>query len=126
MKKFIIPIGLLLFASCYNDKEDQLYPKPGGGSGGGTACDTANMSFATHIQPIMAGCATAGCHDAVTKSFTHDLSSYTGVVASVNTGRFLGAIRHDASYFAMPKGLSKLSDCDIAKVTAWINQGTKQ
>lgn len=122
MKKIMIPLGILLFASCYNDKEDQLYPQPVGG------CDTANMSFATHIQPIMnQSCAIAGaCHNATAKSLGHDLSSYAGTVAAVNSGRYLGAIRHETGFFQMPKGMTKLGDCEIAKITAWVNQGTKQ
>lgn len=124
MRKLIIPLGLLLFASCYNDKEDELYPKP---SGSGNTCDTANLSFATHIRPIInTSCAGAGCHDAVTKSFGHDLSSYNGVVTAVNSGRLLGAIRHDANFQPMPKGLPKLGNCEISKISAWVNQGMKQ
>lgn len=122
MRKLIVPIGILLFASCYSDKEDELYPKPAGNS-----CDTANLSFATDIQPIInSNCATAGCHDATTKSFGHDLSSYNGVVTSVNSGRFLGAIRHEANFLPMPKNGLKLPECEMNKIQAWVSQGMKQ
>lgn len=122
MKKIIIPIGLILFASCYNDKESELYPSASGGT-----CDTTTITYTADVQPILGQyCAYAGCHDAATKSFGHDLSSYSGAVTAVNSGRLLGAIRHDAGFQQMPKGLQKLGDCEISKVTAWINQGAQQ
>ena len=123
MRKIIIPFCILLLAACYSDKEDQLYTAPSTGTG----CDTANISFATHIQPIMNQyCAISGCHDAVTKSFTHDLSSYAGVKSSAERGRFLPSIKHESTYLPMPKGMAKLGDCEITKITAWINAGMPQ
>lgn len=123
MKKVIFPLAFLLLVGCYNDKESELYPSPATGGGG---CDTANMTFAK-VQPIFnQSCALAGCHDAVTKSFNHDLSNYNGVVTSVNSGRFLGAIRHDAGFLQMPKGMPKLDDCKLTQITAWVNAGMPQ
>lgn len=123
MKKIIIPVTLLLIASCYSDKEDQLYPQPVAGTG----CDTANISYAAHIKPIMDQyCAISGCHDNVTKSFTHDLSDYAGTKKSAETGRFLPAILQEANYLPMPKGMAKLGDCEIKKITTWVNAGTPQ
>jgi hypothetical protein len=120
MRKLIIPLGILLFAGCYNDKEDVLYP-------GGQVCDTTTMSFAIHIQPIVnQNCATANCHDAVTKSFGYDLSNFNGVVSAVNSGRLLGAIKHETGFQPMPKGLPELGDCEISKISGWISQGMKQ
>lgn len=123
MKKLLMPICMLILAGCYYDKEDQLYPSPVAGSG----CDTANISYAKDIAPILnANCALGGCHDAVTKSYNHDLSNYDGVVASVKTGRFLGSVMQDAGYLAMPKSAAKLGDCELSKISAWINAGTPQ
>ena len=120
MKKLLIPIGLLLFASCYNDKESELYPSSG-------SCDTSAVTYTTDIQPILSQyCANANCHDAATKSFGHDLSSYSGAVTAANSGRLLGSIKHETGFQQMPKGMQKLGDCEISKVSAWINQGTKQ
>lgn len=124
MKKLILPLAVLLLAGCYSDKESELYPSPTTGGGGG--CDTANMTFAK-VQPIFnQSCALAGCHDAATKSFNHDLSNYNGVVTSVNTGRLLGAIRHETGFLQMPKGMPKMDDCKISQITAWVNAGMPQ
>lgn len=122
MRKIIIPLGLLFLASCYADKEDQLYP-----AGGGGGCDTTNVSFATKIQPILnQSCALSGCHDAATKSYGHDLSSYNGAVAAANSGRLLGSVKHETGFLQMPKGMTKLGSCEISKITAWVNAGKPQ
>lgn len=124
MKKILIPALALLLTGCYFDKEDQLYPQ---GNTGGSGCDTTGMTYATDIAPILnQSCALAGCHDATTKSFGHDLSSYQGSVTAANSNRLLGAINHSAGFNPMPKGLAKLDDCSISKITAWVNAGTPQ
>lgn len=126
MRKIFIPICAILLAGCYYDKEDELYPGPGAGGGGG-GCDTANISYATDIKPIFDQyCALAGCHDATTRSFSHDLSDYQGSSTSANSGRLLGAIRQDPGFNPMPKGMAKLGDCEISKITAWVNAGAPQ
>lgn len=123
MRKLVFPLALLFLVGCYNDKESELYPSPPTGGGG---CDTANMTFAK-VQPIFnQSCALAGCHDAATKSFNHDLSSYNGVVTSVNSGRLLGAVKHETGYLQMPKGMAKLDACKISQITAWVNAGMPQ
>lgn len=111
---------LLILTGCYFDKEDQLYPQAA------TGCDTTNVTYTATIKPIFdTYCATSGCHDAQTKSFGHDLSNYNGAVTSAQS-RLLGAINQQNGFSAMPKGMAKLSDCDIAKVTAWVSAGTPQ
>lgn len=123
MKKYIVFFSVLVLASCYYDKEEELYPSPTGSSG----CDTTAMTYATNIKPIFdQSCALAGCHDATTKSSGYDLSDYTGSAAAAKSARFLGAINHSTGFSPMPKGMAKLSDCNISKITAWINAGTPQ
>lgn len=118
MKKIIPILSLVLLASCYNDKEDQLYPQPTGG------CDTTNVTFATDIQAIGTNsCAFGGCHDAATKSSGYDLTTYAGFKLAVDNNRLLGSINRDNGFSAMPKGMNKLGDCEIAKITAWVNAG---
>jgi hypothetical protein len=121
MKK-LIPIFLTIaLSSCYYDKEDQLYPAPQSNT-----CDTTGLTYTTHIAPILnQNCATSSCHDAATKSFTHDLSSYDGTKEVANKGVLLTSIRHEGAY-PMPKNMPKLSDCNIAKITAWVNAGMPQ
>lgn len=122
MRKTILPLALILLTGCYFDKEDQLYPKPTG-----KTCDTTGLTYAAHIKPIIDQyCATATCHDNVTQAYTYDMSKYEGVKLAVDGERLLGAIRQETGFYAMPKGLPKLTDCEMAKITAWVNAGAPQ
>jgi hypothetical protein len=125
-KQFFAVLAALAFAGCYNDKADQLYPEPGsGGGGGGNTCDTANISFATTIKPVLEQyCGLSGCHDAATPSAGYNLTGHAGLKLAHTNGRLLGAINHQSGFSQMPKGMAKLSECNLNKITAWVNQGT--
>ncbi len=122
VKLALLPlVALMILAGCYNDKEDQLYPEP---TGGGNTCDTAAMSYATHIKPITDQyCATASCHNSSVIAGGYDMSSYAGLKLAVTNNRLVGVINHATGFSPMPQGMSKLSDCNINKITAWVNQG---
>ncbi|MES2701461.1 MAG: hypothetical protein V4649_02425 [Bacteroidota bacterium] len=125
MKRLLIlAAAALIFAGCYNDKYDKLYPTT---TGSADPCDTANatVSYAATISGIMsAKCATTGCHDAGTNGGGYTLSTYTGVRnAAIVTNRLLGAIQHVTGYSQMPQGQAKLPACEIAQITKWVNQG---
>jgi hypothetical protein len=51
------------------------------------------------------------------------LATYNGVKAKVTDGRLYGAVAHQAGFSSIHKGGSKLSDCNISKFKAWIDQG---
>lgn len=121
MKRIITVVCIIALAGCYNDKEDQLYPKPGnGGTGGG--CDTTNVTYAGTIQPILNQyCTSAGCHDATGLGGGYNMTSYEG--AKLAAPRMIGAITWQSGYSFMPKGLPKLGDCEISKITKWVNMG---
>ncbi len=126
MKKIIIAaisgLGIFLTTTgCYNDKYQDLYPTPTV-----VTCDTANMSFATNILPIFNDkCATTGCHTTADKASAGniDLSNYAGAT----TVRVKNNILDDINFTGnpMPQGGTKLDDCSINKITAWIHQGCK-
>ncbi len=107
-------IGMIVFSSCYNDNYATLYPTG--------ACDTTNVTFTASVMPVISANCT-GCHSGSAPAGNLSLTNYNDVVASLNSGRLMGSIRHDPGYSAMPKGGNKLSNCDIAKITNWINQG---
>ena len=117
MKRIVTVMCLIALAGCYNDKEDQLYPK--GATGG---CDTTNVTFAATIQPILTQyCATANCHDASFQGGGYNMTSYQG--AMLAAPRMIGALTWQSGYSAMPKGMNKLGDCEISKITKWVNMG---
>jgi hypothetical protein len=129
MKKtfFLIPFVLVLVSifstqSCYYDKEDILYK----GGTTTTTCDTTTAKFATFVSPLIASkCATSGCHNAASASAGANLSTITSIKAYITTNKaaFLGSIKFSNSFSNMPKGGSKLPDCDIKKLEVWINAG---
>ena len=128
MKNKLIPVAaiLLLLGSCYNDKYDKLYPAPPVSS---NTCDTTTIKYSTDIQPIMnAYCAiNGGCHNAAGNATTHNLDfTILSVLQGQSTADLmLNDINGTPSrgHNSMPLGTSKLSACNINKITRWVNEG---
>lgn len=119
-------LGVALLAGCYNDSKEELYPVSTPSTGGGTGCDTANVTFTASVLPIFtANCATSGCHTAATRAGNYDLSTYAGAKAAVDAGRLLGAVKQLTGFSQMPQGKSKLDDCSIAKIDKWVALGAQ-
>lgn len=106
-----------LLIGCYYDKEVLVYPTST------TTCDTTAVKFSTTLLPLLnASC--NSCHGgAASAGAGIVLDNYTGVKTSVNSGKFLNSILQNGAASAMPKGGSKLADCDITKIKVWINAG---
>lgn len=87
---------------------------------GNSSCDTLSyITYNTHVKPILSLC--TGCHPSGSPT-GHSLDSYNGVKTSINTGKLLPSIKHTGPK-PMPQGGGKLSDCDIAKIQKWFNNG---
>jgi cytochrome c553 len=131
MKKVILPLAAiiivcnLLMVSCSKDNEAALNPNPTDttGTGGGNTCDTANMKYATNVQPIISSFC-YGCHGNGAASGGISLDSYAKLKTQADNGNLLGTITHASGFPAMPFGASKLSDCNINKIRSRINHGT--
>ena len=65
-----------------------------------------------------------GCHNNNLQSGGYNYETHAGVVAAVNSGRFIGAVKHQAGYSPMPQGGNKLTDCQIRQIEKWIATGT--
>lgn len=85
-------------------------------------CDTNNVAFAAHIQPIFDKYC-KGCHSGSAAPLGIMLDSYAGVSAAANSGRLLGAIRREGGFAPMPQGGNKLSDCEIRQIEKWVDGG---
>jgi mono/diheme cytochrome c family protein len=85
-------------------------------------CDTTNVTYSNQISAILSNYCT-GCHNTNNASGGWDLSTYSGVQACINAGRFWGSVNWDTGYSAMPKNGNKLSDCDLASIKKWLNAG---
>lgn len=126
MKKLLL-IGIsciiaLSISSCYRDNEEELYNNPGG-----SGCDTVAVSYSAEVAPILNNSCNM-CHsDANANSLGAGIrlaghANLTNFLSN-NKSRFLSAIKHDGMASNMPKGGSKLPNCDIQKIEAWINSG---
>lgn len=121
----LISLALLLMVTgmsltqCYYDSKEELYPSISNN------CDVNNISYASGVQPILQeNC--LGCHGSSYNSSGGgvDLRTYSDVVANINA--VLGSINHNSSYSAMPKGTSKLPDCQITIIQSWKDAGFPQ
>lgn len=107
----------LLFTACYKDNEEDLYP-------GNNECVTENVSFSATVWPaINNNC--VSCHSGAGASAGIRLGNYSDISAAIDGGRFVGAIKHQQGFSAMPPSGAKLSDCTISQIEAWIQQGKK-
>ncbi len=114
---FILGSFLLLFPSCYNDNEYDLYPFPG------TKCDSTNVTYSQTIAPIMSANCNV-CHSSAIASGGVVTETYNGMLVISNNGRLWLDVSWASSGDPMPKGGSKLSACDQGKIKKWINLGS--
>lgn len=112
---FVQIIVLVLgFSSCYYDIEEDLYPDYG--------CDLTNIRYSSDIVPLLNRYCYS-CHSQSAKLGNIILEGYDQMIKYVNDGSLIGSIRHDAGWKLMPEDAPKIPDCDIMKITEWINSG---
>ncbi len=85
-------------------------------------CDTSNYTYTAAIK-VMIDNKCLGCHNTSNPGGNIDLSTYMGVKAVAQNGKLYGSIVQAAGYSPMPKGTTKLSDCEIIQVQKWITAG---
>ncbi len=122
MRKLLyFAILAFLGVSCYWDNEEYLYPQISSG------CDTtAAITYSVGVVNLLQG-SCLSCHSASAAANLGGnikLDSYTSVKTYADNGQLLGSINHDPGYSQMPKGSTKLSDCQIAVIDKWISNGT--
>ncbi|RQO31898.1 hypothetical protein DBR32_03580 [Taibaiella sp. KBW10] len=110
-----VAVIAVAFASCSKDNEYDL------ANNNNVICDTTAVSYANTVAAIMSANCNV-CHSGANPSAGIATNTYQGLNAFYSV-TLLGSIRHEANYSPMPNNAPKLSDCDINKVTAWINQG---
>lgn len=107
----------MLVQSCYYDKEDDLFPFTK------TTCDTTNVTYSQTIAPIMASNCN-NCHNNSNNNGGVKTDTWDQLSIVAKDGRLSNAINWTyGGSKNMPSGGSKLSDCDLAKISAWINAG---
>ncbi len=128
MRLFILGLAIIPFIwanqSCKSTNETDLY-----------ACDTTSVTFSNDIVPILEN-KCYKCHSDANASLFGDgidLEGYDDLMNYVTyapTGKpiVLANVQHDTSHpdhSPMPKGDDMLPQCEIDKIEAWINKGSK-
>lgn len=116
--KQIIPALIIVFVmqSCYYDNEEDLYPNP-------PECDSINVSYSEDVWPIIATNCTS-CHSGGAPAGNVYLDNYDNIVVAADNGSLMGTIKHENGYSPMPKGGGMLSECSIATIQRWVDDGT--
>ena len=110
-------IFILLFSSgCYYDKYDSLYPPVNTGT-----CDSLGATYSGSVSAVISGYCLS-CHSSAVASGGVVLDDYSRVNAYVGNGKLMGVTKQLSGYSPMPPG-SQLSDCDLAKLQKWVNDG---
>ena len=114
----IISFFLLSLGSCYYDKEELLY-----GITNGPCTDTSTTaSYAQKVVPVFQQfCYT--CHTGSFPSGGIVMGTYAADKAIGQNGTLYGSISHATGFSPMPKGMSKMTSCQIAAVKKWIDNG---
>lgn len=108
--------GMLLFSSCYYDNEEELYEYYNQAN----PCDTAAISFANDIMPMIQGNCVSGCHvPGGTAQGAGIFENYAEVKAKVDNGSMNNRVVVQRT---MPPS-GALTDCQIAQLQAWILNG---
>ena len=121
MKKLLI-LFVVILSGCYYDNEEELYP------GGGSSCDTTNITFSGTVAPIIND-NSAICHTGASPLGIVHLDDYASIstqakIPAGQYGSLYGAISHANGNTPMPYNGTQLSDCAILKIKKWIDAGT--
>lgn len=119
-QSFVIGFLLLLVSAtgCEFKKEDVAYPQP-------LTCDTLNVKYSLQVKEVLA-VSCLQCHsNAVGISLGGGviLDNYAGVSFWALNGVLLDDITHAPGANPMPKNAPKLSNCNIAKIRKWVENG---
>lgn len=114
----VVILAIAIVPGCYNKKADLIIPN--------NNCDTSVViSYRSDITNILQqNCFI--CHGAdkyASAGGNHQLDNFLSLQEMITNGKLLKAINHDPGAVPMPYGGGKLSDCDIMKITAWVNRG---
>jgi len=85
-------------------------------------CNTDNVTYSATVAPVMAAHCN-GCHSGPSASAGINTSTHAGLTAAAANGRLVGSLKHQSGFSAMPQGGSKLAECTIRQIEAWVNNG---
>lgn len=91
----------------------------------GILCDSSNYTYNGAIKPTVEQYC-RGCHSSTSPSGGIVLDTYAGIKAVALNGKLSGAVNQLTGFSPMPKGGSKLSDCQIKQIDKWIAAGAPE
>ena len=121
MKKIICLLTLTTAVGCQYNKKEAIRE----------VCSTANITYTGSVASIIRDNGCLGCHTGTPPQGGFRLETYDEVKARAaqlrsGTSVLLGALQHQAGFSPMPKGMTRLSDCDLSKLKAWVDAGMPQ
>lgn len=123
-KVLFIALAFTVFYSCKDDNNDPITEEPQNQL---SQCDSIAAVYTNDIQTIMeTNCAVAYCHNSESKANGLDLSSYEMVKGASAYPAFLGAMKGNTQYTAMPFNKAPISASDIDRIECWISSGTPE
>ena len=112
-------VWLLAFLSaCEKTSEEELL------SALSPTCDSLNVSYAVHIQPLVAqNCAYAGCHSYPGPSAGLALEDYASMRDATENGSVLSRIQRSASQSGVMPKTGPMDACSIRQIVRWAQDG---
>jgi mono/diheme cytochrome c family protein len=111
LKKTMFPaliLGVIFFTSCGGKEEP--------------TCLTTGITYTNTVKAILdKSCAKVGCH--VATSAVGEMTDFDKTKAYFATHPVLKAIKQETGASPMPKNGTKLTDCEISQIEAWITAG---
>jgi mono/diheme cytochrome c family protein len=110
---------IVFISSCYYDKEDLLY---GNVNSGPCTDTTAIVSYSQKVVPMLQ----QQCYSCHTGSFPSGgivMGTYATDKAIGQNGKLYGSVNYSSGFSPMPKGMPKMSNCQIATIKKWIDAG---
>ncbi len=94
------------------------------------SCDTTTVKYSTTIKPILQN-SCYSCHGQsqyLSNGSGYNMEAYDSLKQFVSDGRLLKSVNWSDpdNVSTMPKGGSKISDCDISKIENWISDGAPE
>jgi hypothetical protein len=109
---------MMFLNACYYDKSELLY-----GTGNIPCTDTAGaISYNQVVVPLLR----QYCYNCHTGSFPSGsilMGTYASDKAIAQNGKLYGSITHSSGFVAMPQGMPKFSNCQLAIIRKWIDSG---
>ena len=112
-----------VFSACENDTAE---PKKEDTPIASCNDTVGSVTYDNKIEALITtrcGSNSNACHNGGSSSSGISLDEYDDVKEAVTDHNLMATIRHESGFDAMPKGSSKLSDCQIAVFQKWVDTG---